>query len=144
MDWLKAIITWLENWRAPSIGRECPYVFVVPCNDIAASSTKDFTPVVIGNDADFELHEVLINHEDDADTDFMPNNCSLKLKLESPYGRDLTSDFVPARLLQGIFTGGLRKVVIPAGGKLSGTVKNLIAAEKDTTVVFRGVKKYKA
>lgn len=143
MEWLVKLIAYLENWRAASATRETPYAFVVAVDDIAASGTKDFQPVNVGNDYDFEVHEVLANHEDDADTDFMPNNCAVKLKLDSPRGTDLTSDFVPQRLLQGIFTGGMRKFVIPAGGKLSGTVKNYVAAQKDVTLVFRGVKRWR-
>jgi hypothetical protein len=88
-----------------------PFWAVVPTASLGASTSNTFV-LQLGQDSYFEWHGLWASTDQDADTDFMPNNFSVLIK-DLSTGIQLMDQRIPQRILCGPANGGFKRLVRP-------------------------------
>lgn len=118
-----------------------PFVYVVGPITLASSANGSQNLTLEANSW-FELHYLMASSDQDADTDFIPNQFTVQITDQSS-GRQLTSGKVPQRCLVGPSNHTMRQirpVVFPPNAVLQFDFTNLIAGTNIVTLTLHGYK----
>lgn len=118
-----------------------PYSYTVTSGTLASTGASTQTPLVLDQDADFELHEIYGYSSLDAATDFRPNNFSVQIT-DKNNSRIWSSGQI-AQVTIGVPPWTLRRPVLLA--KRSNLNFNFVSTGSSSltaTVVFHGYKVY--
>jgi len=100
--------------------------------------------LVLEQSSQFELHQIFGSSDQDADTDFMPNNFSLSIT-DNSTGRQFMNIRIPQRNLCAPSNGGyrlLRPVIFPPLANLTFDALDLSAHANVITISLAGYKIY--
>jgi hypothetical protein len=131
----------MQNFKSAQV---LPFFYVVQATlgaTVGATATVNLTT---DSASYFELHQIGGSSSLDADTDFMPNNFTLKISEQST-GRDLTGGQIPQRCICGPANQGWqfrRLVNFPPNTTFQFTVVNTIATANVVDIVLHGFKLY--
>jgi len=107
-----------------------------------ANAAQGQTVLTLAADSQFELHAILGNCSEDADTDFRPNNFSCLIS-DQATGRQLSNVRIPQVVLCGNANWALlerRPITFPALGTLLFDFLNLTANTNTINIVLKGYK----
>ena len=128
------------NGEMITTDRLIPFSYVVLAT-VAASGTLT-VPLQLQNDSYFEHEITLATSSLDVDTEFAPNNFSVKIT-DTGTGRDLSNLAVPQVLMAAVARFAplhKRSIIYPPKANLQFVFTNLVASENTVTLVLQGYK----
>lgn len=117
-----------------------PYQYVV-ISAALGGSAQQIVPLLLDQDADFELHEIFGSSTLDGAADIRPNNFTVQIS-DKTNGRNWSDNQVPQRILARSDGGWVlsRPVLLAKRSNMAFNIVNLSADANTVTIVLSGVK----